>query len=367
MLLASPRARRVYAAAWLPYAVLYFLIFLHQRRGNAAGAAVDVALNVGTAAVLGVAALAAADRLRRRRLPPAAFIAAHAALALAYATAWWLAIGLAGTAYRGLARGEWTLALLRGYAFPWQMFSGVMVYATLAAVAAAVEGARRVREEEARAARAETLRARAQLQALRARLDPHFLFNTIHSVMALVRHDPPGAEAALERFAGMLRYVLGARRSEDDEVPLREEWSFARDYLALERIRLGERLRVVVEADAEAMACLLPALTLQPLVENAVRHAVAPYAAGGELRLTARVEAGVLELSVEDGGPGADSQALAASTGVGLDTVRQRLRARFGDAAALELRTAPGEGFAATIRLPATRSAPLEEPCPSAC
>jgi signal transduction histidine kinase len=366
MLLASPRDRLVYAAAWLPYAAMYFLIFLHSRGGEPLRAGVDVAVNVGTAALLGLGALAAADRLHRRGLPPLAFFASHTALALAYTVAWWMAIGAALTVRTGLTGGGWSALYLRGYAFPWQMFSGVMVYGTIAAVGTAVEGARRAREVEARAARSETLRARAELQALRARLDPHFLFNTIHSVMALVRHDPPGAEAALERFAGMLRFVLHARRTEDDEVLLSEEWKFARDYLDLERIRLGERLRVEEQIDPRALACTLPALTLQPLVENSVRHAVAPYARGGRITLAARLRSGVLELSVQDDGPGRESAAVALSAGVGIDAVRQRLHARFGAAASLEIRTAPGEGFTTVVRLPARTSAESEEACESA-
>ncbi|HYR12001.1 MAG TPA: histidine kinase, partial [Longimicrobium sp.] len=306
----------------------------------------------GTAAVLGLGALAATERMRWSARRPLTFFVAQTVLALAYTAAWWAAIAAVFTARQSLARGEWTPTYLHGYALPWQMFSGVMVYAAIAGISYALQAARRLREQEARAARAEALRARAELQALRAQLDPHFLFNTLHSLMALVRHEPARAEDALERFAGLLRYTLHARGSETDDVPLAREWAFVRDFLALERIRLGERLRVDEDVDPEALECPVPAFTLQPLVENAIRHAVAPHARGATVSVTARRVQGALELCVEDDGPGADPAAVERADGVGLRVVRQRLRARYGEAARMEVDARPGAGFAVRIRIP---------------
>jgi two-component system, LytTR family, sensor kinase len=348
----SPRFWLVYASAWLPYAVLYFLIFVSDGRGTVSHAVADVLSNVGTAALLGVGALAATERMRWSAMRPVAFFLAQTALALAYAVAWWAAIAVVFTARASLAAGAWTPSYLRGYALPWQMFSGVMVYAAIAGIAYAVQAAGRLREQEARAARAETLRARAELQALRAQLNPHFLFNTLHSLMALVRHEPEQAEAALERFAGLLRYTLDAKRTETDDVPLSQEWAFVRDYLALERIRLGERLRVVEDVDPAALDCPIPAFTLQPLVENAIRHAVAPRARGACVTVAVEWVEGALELRVEDDGPGADPSAVAGAPGMGLRVVRQRLETRYAGGARMTVRTAPGEGFAVCVRLP---------------
>lgn len=348
----SPRFWLVYAAAWLPYAALYLLIFLAQGPRSAVTAIADMLSNVGTAAVLGLGVLALTERIPWSSRRPAAFFAAQAGLALAYAAAWWAAIALVFTARRSLARGEWSPGWLSGNALSWQMFSGVMLYTAIAGISYALQAARRLREEEARASRAEALRARAELQALRAQLDPHFLFNTLHSVMALVRHEPARAEDALERFAGLLRYTLHARRSETDDVPLSQEWTFVRDVLALERIRLGDRLRVDEDLHPDALACTLPAFTLQPLVENAIRHAVAPHARGGTVRIAARRVEGALELSVADDGPGADPAAVEGTAGVGLRVVRQRLRARYGGAARMEVDARPGAGFAVRIRIP---------------
>ncbi|HST60812.1 MAG TPA: histidine kinase, partial [Longimicrobium sp.] len=348
----SPRFWLVYASAWLPYAVLYFLIFVSDGRGTVPHAVADMLSNVGTAAVLGVGALAATERMRWPAMRPTTFFLAQTALALAYAAAWWVAIAVVFTLRVSLGSGAWSPTYLTGYALPWQMFSGVMVYAAIAGIAYAVQAAGQAREQEARAARAEALRARAELQALRAQLKPHFLFNTLHSLMALVRHEPEQAEAALERFAGLLRYTLDAKRTETDDVPLAQEWAFVRDYLALERIRLGDRLRVVEDVDPAAMDCPVPAFTLQPLVENAIRHAVAPHARGARVTIGIERVDGALELRVEDDGPGADPASMAGAAGVGLRVVRQRLETRYGGAGEMEVRTAPGEGFAVHVRLP---------------
>ncbi|WP_420125750.1 sensor histidine kinase [Longimicrobium sp.] len=353
----SPRFWQVYAAAWLPYAVLYFLIFVTGGRGTVGEAVADMLSNVGTAALLGVAALAATDRMRWPARRPVAFFLVQAGLAVAYAAAWWAAIAAVFTLRVSLARGRLSLSYLGGYAFPWQMFAGVMVYAAIAGIAYAVQAAGQAREQEARAARAETLRARAELQALRAQLNPHFLFNTLHSLMALVRHEPAQAEAALERFAGLLRYTLDAKRAEVDDVPLAQEWAFVRDYLALERIRLGERLRVVEHVDPGALDHPVPAFTLQPLVENAIRHAVGPHARGARVTIgIARVD-GALELRVVDDGPGADPASISRAAGLGLRVVRQRLETRYGGAGRMDVRTAPGEGFAVHVRLPVAAAA----------
>ncbi len=348
----SPRFWLVYASAWLPYAVLYFLIFVSDGRGTVPVAVADMLSNVGTAAVLGVGALAATERMRWSAMRPVSFFLAQTALALAYAVTWWAMIAVVFTARMSLAAGAWTPTYLRGYALPWQMFSGVMVYGAIAGISYAVQAAGRLREQEARAARAEALRARAELHALRAQLNPHFLFNTLHSLMALVRHEPEQAESALERFAGLLRYTLDAKRTEVDDVPLAQEWAFVRDYLALERIRLGDRLRVVEDVDPAAMECPVPAFTLQPLVENAIRHAVAPWARGACVSISIERVEGALELRVEDDGPGADPADVDAAQGMGLRVVRQRLETRYAGGARMDVRTAPGEGFAVRVRLP---------------
>jgi two-component system LytT family sensor kinase len=193
--------------------------------------------------------------------------------------------------------------------------------------------------------------ARARLDALRARLHPHFLYNALHGLSALVRHDPDLAEEAIERLGRTLRYVLDR---EEDGVSLCTEWRFVEDYLAIERLRLGDRLRLTADFDAESGDCLVPPLCLQPLVENAIRHAIAPRAEGGWIDIRARVDGEYLRITVRDDGPGASAEAVESGRGLGLEALRERMRAWTVDthAGELAITTAPGRGFTAVVTLP---------------
>jgi LytS/YehU family sensor histidine kinase len=206
------------------------------------------------------------------------------------------------------------------------------------------------RVERLAAERAQTLVADAQLKALRAQLNPHFLYNALHSVSALVRLDAAGAEEALDRLGELLRYALAEEASAD--VPLAEEWNFVRHYLALESLRFGPRLRLETCLDPEALDGMVPSFLLQPLVENAVRHGVAPRPEGGTVRVEARVEQRHLVLRVADDGPGTTLIEAEQASGLGLRALRRRLKARYAGAAAVEIATARGAGFEVVVRLP---------------
>jgi LytS/YehU family sensor histidine kinase len=210
------------------------------------------------------------------------------------------------------------------------------------AAANAVELARR-------AARAEVLSAEAQLAALRARLNPHFILNLLHTLMGLVGRDPASAQAALEQLGDVLRYALRVQSQGLDEVRLREEWEFVERYLALERLRLGERLRIRLEVEASLLDAVVPVFSLQPLVENAVRHAIAPRASGGSIAVRAARNGDTVILTVEDDGtPGGD----AGPPGIGLRLIRERLAALYGAAARLETGPSSLGGFRAVVTVP---------------
>jgi hypothetical protein len=197
---------------------------------------------------------------------------------------------------------------------------------------------------------AEGLAARAQVGALRAQLNPHFLFNALHSLAPLVRHDPDAAEAALDRLGDLLRYALDDKMCGD--VTLDDEWSFVRNYLALEQLRLGDRLRVEADLDEDALDQLVPSFLLQPLVENAVRHGIAPLARGGTIAVTARVEGQRLLISVSDDGAGALDHDIRNAGGLGLRALRERLAVRYAGAARLDVHTSPGAGLRVGLALP---------------
>lgn len=234
----------------------------------------------------------------------------------------------------------------------WQVFVSTLIYVASAAACHVWLIDRRLREEEARAARAEALRARAELSVLRAQLNPHFLFNVLHSVLGMVRGDPALAEAALEGLGDLLRYALRVHRDGMDRTALRHEWEFMEAYLNLEKIRLGERLQIARRAEEGVLDHAVPTFSLQPLVENAVRHGIAPRAAGGRLSIEARSEGSELHLEVRnDGGDGSPSR-VEGEGGMGQRILRERLDVLYRGRASMKAGPAENGGYRVVIRLP---------------
>jgi len=196
------------------------------------------------------------------------------------------------------------------------------------------------------------LAATAQLAALRAQINPHFLFNSLNSIAQLIHVDPDKAEACVERLADIFRYIL--RRAEKEFVPLAEELQMAEAYLEIERARFGDRLHVETRIDPRSLHASIPNLILQPLVENAVKHGLSLKMGTGTVRIDAAVDDGLLVLTVGDDGLGMASAALEAvyERGVGLRNLRDRLRRLYGDAHLPEITSAPGAGTRVRLRLP---------------
>ena len=206
-----------------------------------------------------------------------------------------------------------------------------------------------VEREAAERQAAEDRASRARIRALTAQMNPHFLFNTLHSLAALLRRDPAAAESVLQRLGGLLRY--GIDRG-DSLLLLEEEWQFTKSYLELERVRLGPRLTVETALAPEALDRMVPPFILQPLVENAIRHAVDAAPAGGRVSVRASLRADRLTVEVVDSGPGASPELLWNAKGVGLRGVRAQLQAHFGEEAKMEAERGAG-GFTVRLVLPA--------------
>jgi two-component system LytT family sensor kinase len=207
------------------------------------------------------------------------------------------------------------------------------------------------RERERQAAELEKHLARARLQALKMQLQPHFLFNTLNGIAALNYEDPRAANLMLARLSELLRMTL--EDNDAPEVSLRQELDFNRRYLELEQIRLGDRLTVTLEIAPETLDAVVPNLLLQPLVENAIRHGIAPYSARGKISIQAHRNNGTLHLRVADNGPGRRrDQGAASGTGVGLKNTTARLWQLYGDAQRLELKTAERGGWIVEITIP---------------
>ena len=275
---------------------------------------------------------------RSRTVPLNRAVAMHAVAAVGFSLAWTAVF--CGLVY--LLRPEVMLAFIREGAI-WQFVWGLVIYGVLAQ-AARVHS--RLKERELAATNAE-------LQALRAQLNPHFLFNTLHSLTQLAREDPVATQDALERFGELMRYVLKAGRDATAEVSLEDEIGFVRNYLAVERLRLGDRLHVTEDIDVEALELAVPPLLLQPLVENAVRHGIAPRREGGTVQLKANVDDGLLVIEVVDDGNGAEPDAWRRAEGLGIKAVSRQLGARFPNAGRLDIKTAPHRGFTVRLTIPA--------------
>jgi hypothetical protein len=205
------------------------------------------------------------------------------------------------------------------------------------------------RAAERRALELRALAREAELRALRAQIDPHFLFNSLNSVSALTASDPLAARAMCLRLADFLRATL--RLGALERIPLADELSLARSFLAIEQVRFGARLQVEESVDPGAPPCLVPPLVLQPLVENAIRHGIAHLVDGGVLRLQAKLCGDRLALAIEN--PCDPQRPRGARSGVGLDNVRRRLSAIFGAEATVEITERDGR-FRVEVGLPAS-------------
>lgn len=207
----------------------------------------------------------------------------------------------------------------------------------------------RAREEVRQAQLGEALQA-AELRLLKSQLNPHFLFNALNGVRALIADEPAKAQDAVTQLARTLRYTLASGDAE--LVTLAREMEMVNDYLALESLRLAERLTIVRDIQPDAANARIPVMLLQTLIENAIKHGIAPLRQGGTLRIAARIEAKELFIEVENPRPSSASAA-AYNEGVGLKNSSERLRLLFGSAASLELDLSNPQRAAATVRLPA--------------
>ncbi|GAP37640.1 sensor histidine kinase [Piscinibacter sakaiensis] len=360
---------------WLGYAGLCLLCWLLYAMAGAEWlrggwrawqAAWEATWNLGPPILLGTAVLPWVRRLQARPRPLPRRLVAHALAATAFALAWHaLDYGMAWALF-GLEHADATLAQQALWRSAWAVF----IYTALVLGFGGTLHARRAHAAALGIAQAEAARTRAELSAITGSLNPHFLFNTLNTLILLTRRDPAAAERGLLGFSRLLRQLLDTQRDASDRVTLRDEVDFVRDYLAIEALRLGERLRVDWRVEPDALDALLPPLTLQPLVENAVLHGIAPRIDGGTVTIeAARSAAGGLALRIADDGAGAEAPPALPDgraarppagpradgrrgPGLGLAALQRRFALDYGGRARLAIRTAPGAGFEVRLDLP---------------
>lgn len=203
---------------------------------------------------------------------------------------------------------------------------------------------------QAHGAKLQAQLATAQLAALRNQLNPHFLFNTLHAVSALVERDPRGVRKMISRLSDLLRHTLEG--SHTQETPLEDELDLIRRYVEIMEVRFQGKLDVETALDEAMRRALVPSLLLQPVVENAIKHGVGDRTDNAVIRINVHKEGDQLVIRVSDNGPGVPADALPNETGVGLRNTRERLKQLYGDAQSFTLSNAPEGGAVAEIRLP---------------
>ena len=354
-----------YSAAWLFYAVSLGAVFVGGGDYFGVNLLISVFCNVAPAVLLGILVVRFGQKLRWSERQKIWFIFTHIFGGFLFAASWCFLNLIFLSVWVSVRDGAWAFIWWGNYALQWQMLSGLMAYLTI--VSSVYIGQvneslqieeRRNAELEMRTIRAESARRQAELTAIRSQLNPHFLFNTLHSLMALVRTDAAAAETAIEQFAQMMRYVLQSQSSENcgnSDVLFADEWEFIETYLKLENLRLGARLKVSADIETSAFNCRVPAFLLQPLIENAIKWAISPRLVGGEISVKAWIEKDFLKITVKDNGAGTSVENALHAKGFGLRLIREILATRYGDDGSLNIETAPNAGFTATLIIPANR------------
>lgn len=266
---------------------------------------------------------------------------AHLAGGFAFALSHIALVRIVNAAMTGQPRQPWSNYFV-GYGA-----TSVLIGCAILAASQAVIYFRRYQDRELRLAQAE-------VQSLKAQLHPHFLFNTLNAIAELLHQDPVRAERTVTQLSDLLRHSLS--RGSEQEVPLKEEIDFLRNYVEIQQTLLQERLTVRWRLEDDVLDARVPAMLLQPLVENAVLHGVGPRASGGTIDITACRDGGTLHVSVEDDGVGLATQA-GGSPGIGLANTRARLRHMYGSAQTFEITPRTSGGVSVTLTMPFTRDA----------
>ena len=341
----QPRSRFWrFAALWTALAIIQGVLMKVQLpHVKTTYAFTNKAVETYTLALLSIVVWRASRRLHDLRLSPVRRVAAHVLLGIAVIAVWrgvhltWI--------YLVVGPRFWELIYADSWAF--QLVTVLMTYGTVLGVTLTMQGAARERERERQQARLELTAREAELALLKAQLQPHFLFNSLNSVLALIDTDPARAREMLVRLGALLQSTL--RRIDLEQVSLDGEIELVRAYLDIEKIRFAARLDVDIDVSGEAGGAGVPPLLLQPLVENAVKHGIAPLSAGGKVRVVGRVNDGRLMLEVGDSGGGMTSE--EHGRGLGLELTRRRLDAAYGDDYRLSFDGLPGD-FAVRLDLP---------------
>lgn len=320
---------------WLPVWALFTTLIMVAHANTSVHEALVLAFrSIASAAVLGLAVQKLTERFPWPGRVTIPFVALHVAAAFVFAIAW---IALNNVIESIMHRA---LVIVIGIGFGPYIITGIWIYVMIAGVSYAAQATER-------ASRAEAVAAQSQLAALRSQLNPHFLFNALHTVVQLIPREPKVAAQAAEQLAGLLRTTIEEDR---DTVSLAEEVAFVERYLDIEKIRFGDRLRPTFDITPEASTAALPSFSIQTLVENAVRHGASPVIEPTDIAVNAQIINGKLIVIVSDNGAGVSDS--PDKSGTGLKRLRERLAVLYGDRASFDIKPVEPRGTKATLRIP---------------
>lgn len=352
----SPEYKRyviMYLLFWLAVGTVYEALFLLTASIEVWTAIYAGLQVVGFAALLGIGVVFFAARGPMLKDRPLLLTVAHILGALTYSLVWVATIAALRNAELYFSSSDYQPITPPFFVVRWHLIAGTALYLVMIAAVYAMRAT----------TYSEHVRQQAELRALRAQLNPHFLFNALHTITMLFRSDPAKAERAMETFSDLIRYALhggdasdSRMRREGNEthsVSLGQEWEIVEKYISLEKLRLEDRLRVSMHANPDVMDVRIPSLILQPLVENAVVHAASVSENGATVYVTVDKSGSDTVIRVEnDGVPASRHSETKAVPGVGLGALSARLKNMFGDTVVCSFLFAEGGRFIATISFP---------------
>jgi hypothetical protein len=237
------------------------------------------------------------------------------------------------------------------YKFYYGLLAYVIIYGSILAVSYVFHSRRLLAQQETRTALLNEQLSRAQLNALRRQIEPHFIFNTLNAIAGLVREGK--SDTAVSMIAGLSDFLRGVvKDSNRQQVPLAEEVEFAQKYLDIQKMRFADRLQLTVSISGELLPAQVPSLILQPMLENAVKHGIARRAQGGAIRISAFRANGMLTLRVYNDGPALPDDWEKSPSGTGLSNVRTRLQGLYGNTFEMRVRNQTPDGVEVSVSVP---------------
>ncbi|MFQ5604925.1 MAG: sensor histidine kinase [bacterium] len=282
-----------------------------------------------------------------------AFFAIHVFLSLIFSTVW---VGLS-YGLHWLLSGEMVVKYMISMGVHlWQFLDGITKYGLLAGIFYTINFYKKFKEKELQEAELSYLAKNMELENLKSQINPHFLFNALNSVNALMAKDPEKARSMNSKLAQLLRFSLDGY--DKKFITLKQELEFIHNYLDIEKVRFGDKLQIKEEIDSSAFPLPVPSMLLQPFVENAIKHGISAQASGGELNLQVYKTQSDLHLVVSNTGKAVSEKTLATifDRGIGLNNTRERLRRIYGQNFKLELTTMQPNGFSVKVSIPIKQS-----------